>query len=444
MSFIENLFGRRIRASEQPKVTFGRYSDSYKSEKAYDAWDQSLSLFEDEKYLESYQQFFTYLSDDHQGNVLWKEAKGEIHFKFFQGSQLVTGIANQSKLIASAKVVDSTSLNIGLMRKLLERNFELKYCRFGVDDNNSIFLLFDTFSVDASPYKLYYGLKELAITGDKLDDLLLDEFKGLRPDFSDIVLPLNSEEKELKYQYIHSQLTQVIQEVESGKLDVNQYTTGVGFLMLALVYKLDFLIKPEGFMMETLERAHRIYYANNSDGPIEKNFDLLKELKSLQSRKKEDFFKEMYEVKSTFGITPSTSFAQIVVIINTHLSQMDWYMEEGYDKVAMSIPQFIVGHCLFNGAVPMPIKDLFILFYRVTEYPLFDKLGFLPTLVSEQEEGLLIDKKEIKEVLRDIKRNFSDEYPAFDPSISSIQVENLVIFAKSFLIMVRNLDLTKK
>ena len=239
-------------------------------------------------------------------------------------------------------------------------------------------------------------------------------------------------------------MTQTIEEAENGKLDATQYPAGIGFLLLATVYKLDFLIKPEGFMMETLERAHRFYYANTSDSPIEKNHDLLKEMASLQTRSKEDFFKEMYRTKSTFGITPSASFSQIKTIIDTHISQMDWYEEEGYDKIALSIPQFIVGHCLFNFAVPLPIKDLFILFYRVTEHPFFDKLGFEPPLVVEEDGKFGIDKGEIKDLLNTIRKRYQDTYPRFHPSISAIEFKKMTRFARSFLIMVRNLDLTKK
>ena len=123
---------------------------------------------------------------------------------------------------------------------------------------------------------------------------------------------------------------------------------------------------------------------------------------------------------------------------------MDWYEEEGYEKIALAIPQFIVGHCLFNFAVPLPIKDLFILFYRVTEYPFFDKLGFRPHLVTEKDKKLLLDKGEIKDILNKIAKRYSDIYPNFHPSISAIELKSIVRFAKSFLIMVRNLDLTKK
>ena len=35
----------------QPKVSFGRYSDSYKDAKQYDSWDKALNLFEKEQYL---------------------------------------------------------------------------------------------------------------------------------------------------------------------------------------------------------------------------------------------------------------------------------------------------------------------------------------------------------------------------------------------------------
>ena len=50
MSFFDNLFGRKEVIKHQPEIVFGRYSDSYKTEKEYDAWDKALSFFEEENY----------------------------------------------------------------------------------------------------------------------------------------------------------------------------------------------------------------------------------------------------------------------------------------------------------------------------------------------------------------------------------------------------------
>ena len=61
------------------------------------------------------------------------------------------------------------------MRRLVESNYVLEYSRYGLDDDDNLVIKFDTSALDASPYKLYYALKEVAANADKQDDLLLDE-----------------------------------------------------------------------------------------------------------------------------------------------------------------------------------------------------------------------------------------------------------------------------
>lgn len=51
MRFFDRLFGNVTEDVPQPNITFGRYSDSYKSKKQYAAWEESLDLFERQEYL---------------------------------------------------------------------------------------------------------------------------------------------------------------------------------------------------------------------------------------------------------------------------------------------------------------------------------------------------------------------------------------------------------
>ena len=45
-----------------------------------------------------------------------------------------------------------------------------------------------------------------------------------------------------------------------AKLNAFQYPGGIAYLLLELSYKLDYLTVPEGMLMETLERIHRLYF----------------------------------------------------------------------------------------------------------------------------------------------------------------------------------------
>lgn len=442
MGLFDRLFGHHGEEDVQPNIKFGRYSDSYKAPENYNAWDLALEAFEEERYLECYRYFFRYLRDDAEDNVrYWDNDEKGIEFEIYQGSVKITGCASNKRVRAEAKVVRTEALNVSFMRRLIEQNFELKYSRFALDTNQNIAIVFDTYSLDGSPYKLYYALKELATRADKHDDLLLDEFRNLQAVDNDHLEELPHHEKEVKYDFLVREINRILKEIETGNLNKEQYPGGIAYLLLSAIYKLDFLVVPEGFMMETLERIHREYFNKDGKSTIQKNQILCKELKKLIDRPKDDFFKEMYRVKSTFGITTPVNHDRIVSFIDNNLNNMDWYEENGYSTIAMAIPAYIVGFCMFNYAVPGASRDFFLLYFQVIEQAYFDALGFNLNL-RDQKSGKL-DKKRIKRAIERVVEKNKPVYTKLNPIYSILKFDSLPAFAKSYLLMVRNLDMTK-
>ena len=71
----------------------------------------------------------------------------------------------------------------------------------------------------------------------------------------------------------------VIDYLATGELNPEDQPGAVAYLLLDLVYKLDFLLIPEGYTMEALERMHRMYFAREDGQPVTyKNVRLLSEL----------------------------------------------------------------------------------------------------------------------------------------------------------------------
>ena len=50
-------------------IRFGRFSDSFKLKEKVDAWKESEKLFEEKKFLDSYNTLFRYIRDDNLENV---------------------------------------------------------------------------------------------------------------------------------------------------------------------------------------------------------------------------------------------------------------------------------------------------------------------------------------------------------------------------------------
>lgn len=435
MSFWNRLFGNQTSEAPQPDIKFGRYSDAYKTEAQHEAWDRSLTQFESQDYLGAYIAFLEYLNDAEEGNVKWQVDGEQLCFELYQGSKKINGYADAQKVKIEAKIVKTQTLSTAILRRLMEQNFSLQYSRFALDPDNNLAIVFDTYTLDGSPYKLYYALKELATNADKQDDLLIDEFSNLEPVEIAHLKPIPEAEKEAKYAWLEKEIRETLEEIERGRLDKNQYPGGISYLLLNLVYKLDYLIKPEGFMMETLERMHRLYFAKDERTVAQKNLLFCKELQKLATRPKEAFFKEMYRVPATFGITASVGHEQVVQVLSTELSKMDWYEENGYDKVALAIPGYIVGKCLFNFAIPKYDRALLHLYFRIMEANYFKALGFQENFRGN--DGLSFQKKDIKKAIEQI----TETYRNVSPDSSLLAFDSEVAFARSYLGMMMEMKI---
>ncbi len=441
MSFLDRFFNKD-EPIDEPDIKFGRYSDTYRTRAQNDAWYTSLEQFEQGKYLDAYRSFFNYLYDKNEDNVHWVEEKGGIRFDISQGSKKIRGFINPHKVTVSTKVAEVDALNVGFMRRLLEINFDLKYSRYALNEENDIVMTFDSYTLDGSPYKFYYALKELATNSDKQDDLLVDEFETLHIPNEGTIHPIPDAEKETKYNFIIQKIDTLFTTIENTTLDVNKYPGGIAYLLLDAVYRLDYLISPEGYMMEALERMHRLYFAKDDKvSTIQKNQHLQKELKKLRERSSEEYYKELYNVSSTFGITSPVGYDEIISILDGELRRMEWYKENGHEEIALAIPGYIVGYCLFNYAVPKPVRDFFQLYYQIMEGVYFKNLGF--TTLYYDPSTKKFDKRAIKRAIQQIEDENEDAYPKLDADTSMLNFDSLPDFAESYLLMMRVLNMTK-
>jgi hypothetical protein len=437
MKFLERLFSQD-KAAAKPNIHFGRYTDVYHTPYQDEAFEKAVYEFENENFIPAYTAFFNYLKNTEEDNLNYWEKDGELHYEFFQGSKKITGFANNKKIYAEARVAKAKTLHSSFMRRMLEENFELKYSRFSLTPSHELAIIFDSYTIDGSPYKLYAALKELATHADKHDDLLVDEFEALEIIDQHIKRELPEAEKEIKYNYIIQEITSAFHEIDNGKLNVDQYPIAITYLLLSLCYKLDYLTKPEGYMMEALERAHRLAFSKDGKNAAQKNQLLRKELQKLLERPKEKFFKEMYEVSATFGITAPIDHQKVALVIDQELPNMKWYYEHGHLRIALAIPGFIAGRCLFYFAVPKPDKDLLHLLMQIMEADYFGQLGF-----DKFCENGALDEKGIKSAIRGIVQEHKKSYPNLNPNLKKLAFDSLPKFAESFLLMLRDLDLSK-
>lgn len=443
MSFLSKIFGNHSRP-EQPDIPFGRFSDAYKSAEQHQAFDRSLEAFEQGEPLVAYRELLYYLVDESakQPNIHWEEKGGALHFELFQGSQCITGIADSHSVKVESRVAKANDLNVGFMRRLMEANFHLKFSRFALDSDNNLCIVFDSKTIDGSPLKVLHAVRELAIHADKQDDLLLGEFtQALSPADGRQLEAIPDSEKEVKYQYIKRSIEAVFAEMEKGKPDPNTYPGTYAYLFLALTFRLDYLIKPEGFMMDLLERVYAAYFTKNNLTPQVKLQQMKREFQSLLNRPKEAFFAEMYRTQSTFGANPAVPHGTVAGFVEGELANMEWPLQEGHDTLALAIPQYIAGFILFHQAPPKPDRAFLHLFFQITESQFFRELGF--DIPFTDQDGRLQKPDILKEIKR-LTEQYRLEYPKLRPDTNGLNFASPTLFAKSYLLMIKGLDLTKE
>ncbi|MGZ8545381.1 MAG: hypothetical protein ACXWV0_08800, partial [Flavisolibacter sp.] len=294
--------------AEEPGIIFGRYSDNNKTLEKVERWNQAESLFKEKKYFESIASFFDYLCDETRDNVVHHKKGKSGSFELYQGSKIVRGKYNEEMLQAEVELARMPQPSVPVMRRLLEMNFTLYYSRYALNEER-VSMLFDSDIITANPSKLYYGLKELATKADKQDDLLVQDFTTLLPTDTSHMIDIPEEEKVIKLKYFKKWIQDALDLVNS--VDADKFSGGIAYLLLALAYRIDYLIVPEGKLLSELEKIVEIYFRKDDRLVTEKNQEMADCFLKLASKEKEEFYPYLFRSRYTFSIVTPQNYKTI-------------------------------------------------------------------------------------------------------------------------------------
>jgi hypothetical protein len=430
MSFFNKLFSKSDDqgSSNAYIVKFGRYTDRNKTEANLTAWDNAVKLFNEKNYFLSFKEFFNYVKDESIGNVSYEVLDNRINFQFIQGSKIISGTIENNKVLAETFLAKYNDLNVAFLRKLMNMNYYLQYTRFALKDDK-ICYKFDSTYQDASPNKLYYSLKELAVQSDKQDDLLVDEFNTLEKLGTSHIIEIPERIKDAKYKYFTLWVDKTLERV-SG-LDEDKNSGAITFLLLALAFKIDFLIKPEGVISDSFEKMQTAYFAKDNKTYIEKNRILKDEIAKVRAIPREDFLKNIYDVKSTFGIVVPSTHKQVYDFVLQEMAKTDWYEQNNMPDIVIAVYEYIVGYSFFNFGMQYPSTDFLTLFYNITNQEYFKEIGFNKTYISSDNQRL--DKNNIEDKIREVLKKGKKDFPKLDFLTNNLRYADLKQFAKSYL-----------
>jgi hypothetical protein len=417
-----------------PDVRFGRYSDNNKTVAKIARWSEAEKLFKENKKLESLDAFFDYLRDEEEDNVIHERTGPEGRFEIFQGSKIVRGEYNEEKFKAEVTLARMPRPSTPVMRRLLEMNFNLFYSRFAMDEDR-LNMRFDSDMNTATPNKLYYGLKELATKADKQDDLLVQNFSMLEKTDIEHVEPLPDEERATRYEYMQRWVGETLEQVRS--LDADKFAGGIAYLLLAVVYRIDYLITPEGPIMNELEAIPDIYFKKDNRPTAEKNFEMIEGLGKLKAKTKEEILPFLFRSKHTFSIVTPQNYKTIVEAIKGAHQNMLWYRDNGYPSVANQIIEYGFSYCQYSYSVPRPLSELFQLFMQINYGSYFRALGFSEELYNAEKKEF--EKEDISEQVNAIINFWRGKYPKLDFETQALRFDSLLNFNYSFTRELTNL-----
>ncbi|MEI2824702.1 MAG: hypothetical protein V9F02_14900 [Chitinophagaceae bacterium] len=427
---LNRLFGRSKKKNESEAasaVVFGRYSDNNKSVAQTARWTDADNLFKEKKYFESLDAFFEYLKDDAEQNTLYERNDETGKFEIFQGSKIVKGMFNRDELKAEVTLAGMLQPSVPVMRRLLESNFSLYYSRFALDDGR-LCMRFDSDTNTASPSKLYYGLKELATKADKQDDLLVQEFSSLQAVDNEHVAAIPLAEKEVKYRYFQSWIQQTLDTIAS--VDADKFSGGNAYLLLALIFRIDFLIAPEGKLLSDLEKINGIYFKKDERQTIEKNQDMVDAFKKLQSLSKEEVMNSLIKSKHTFSIVSPQQYKVIADSINGANTNMKWYVDNNYPFFATQINEYGISYCQYSYSIPRVITEFFHLYMMINYADYFTDLGFGNPYFNAKEKRF--SQQAILDKIATIQGRWREKFPLLEIKTQNLRFDSLINFNTSF------------
>ncbi|MGZ3844676.1 MAG: hypothetical protein ACXVBJ_06580 [Flavisolibacter sp.] len=423
----------------EPGIRFGRYSDNNKTVEKVERWNEAESLFKEKKYYESLNAFFDYLKDDDEENVSHTQEGFKGTFSFFQGSKLVKGYYNEELLEAEVHLAQMPQPGVPVMRRLLEMNFNLYYSRYALNEDK-IAMLFDSDIETANPSKLYYGLKELATKADKQDDLLVHDFTTLLPTENEHIIDIPEEEKEIKFRYFKLWIQQTLDL--AGSIDADKFSGGIAYLLLALAYRLDYLVVPEGKLLSELEKIVEIYFRKDDRMVTEKNQEMMECYQRMLSKEKEMFYPYLFRSKYTFSIVTPQNYKTISDSIFNANQNIAWYRENKLTDIAAQISEYGFSYCQYSYSLPRPVSELFLLFMKINYSNYFKELGFKNEYYNEETNQY--DQEAIIAKIKAIEQKWKNKYPEFDFKTDKLKFDSKVSFNQSFTTEIEYLNLETK
>ena len=406
-------------------ISFGRFTDAFKPKVQVERWNECEKLYDEKKYFDSYVVFFEYLKDVDCDNVFYTLDNQMLKFQFVQGSKEIRGYFDGNNVSAIAIIAGFEKNNVAVFRRLMELNYSLYYSRFAIKDNKLV-IKFSSKILDCPPNKLFYGLRELAIRADKQDDILLNEFKSLI-NVESKSESYTSEELAVIKKYFRKWISETLLKVAS--LNKEQYSGGISYIYLNLLFRIDFLLMPQGEILNDLELMSWTYFNSKDMTTVQRIDKLEEEYKKMINFDDTKLDNNFYKVKSTFGLVQPAGKQAVEEVINNNIENIKWYVDNNHSDIALIILEYIVGYSLYTYGLNKSLKKILGLMMQIINNDYVEEINGIKDLTVQDALNKDFILKELSNAIETDK----PEYPELQMNYDNIKFDNKINFIKSTL-----------
>ena len=198
-----NFFDTKTTQLRHP---FGRGINATISPNEEELFNNSYEAFERQDILEAYECFFKSLEnfsgEDSNKNITCYKENGKLNFEIYQGSAKITGVVTPENLYAEATIIKKEDAQVALKRYILERNYQLTYAYYFSDDEYIKLKLYHD-NITASPQKIFFPLREIALNADFDKEYIKSEFPNITLQDTAHLVKLEEDELKIKYDFLH-------------------------------------------------------------------------------------------------------------------------------------------------------------------------------------------------------------------------------------------------
>jgi hypothetical protein len=204
------------------------------------------------------------------------------------------------------------------------------------------------------------------------------------------------------------------------------------------VFRIDYLISPEGKILNELEKVASIYYGKDDKSNPERNPSMIAALKKIQEKSKDEIFNQFFRSKYTFAIVVPHNLKSVSEAIETALQNMLWYRDNNYPELANRVMEYGFAFSQYSYSLPRPLSELFRLFMHINYNAYFAALGFRQQYYNAERNDF--NEDEITDRIEAIINYWKHKYVSLNFKTKKLKFDSLLNFNHSFLQEVSELN----